>query len=501
MKLKLALFLLSTLTAISSFSQENKRNQKDVVHDKRIYFYLEEEGKEIKYFIRDIGNDGAVKIANNDVFSLKKSSECNIFFKWLNPLNYRIAFKDTVYVSPSDIAISDYIKSYLSALNTTSPTSNASTKSLGDALTTFAAPSATAVLGSDLITEKKAFESKDLNLLLIQLLNSKFEASDATSINDLIDNLHTLEDYHSYNFAGFISGDFDDLKNIRDYTKVLPTTDAITKKATTNYESTISKNEDAQKQLDPLKFTVSNKPIEAFTKVVVKDFIREVKNKVTADKELIQRLKDINTVLVKSVSSEESKDYKGYFQIKSIDFEDNQNFETSFIVSKYEIDSKKYEVIKKSDIVTRKIIFEKYDPVKVSISTGIFYANYNLKGFGVAQGANKLIVTEDDIKSNTAIPATFLNFLFDIGSRTFLPILQLGADPTKKRPFILLGGGFGIPSSRFAITGGPIWTWDAKLDKLAVGQEVTSTSDLENDIKYTFDMSPKGWYLGLQYNF
>jgi len=499
MKVKLALFLIANLTAFLSFAQENTRNQKDIVHNRRIYFYLEGD-KEIKYFLKDIGADGAAKIKDNDVFSLKKSNECTIFFKWLNPLSYRIAFKDTLYVSPSDIAISDYIKSYLNALNTTNVPSATSTKSLGNALNAFAAPSTDTVSGSDMITEKIAFDSKDLNLLLIQLLNSKFEAADSQAVNELIDNLHTLEDYHTYNFADLISSNFNTLIKITDYSKVVNTVDEINNKDVKNYVDKIKQNEQAQKQLDPLKFNVSNKPIEALAKVVVKDFIKEVKNKVAADTGLIQKLRDVNSVMLESVSRE-SYDFKGYFQVKSIDFADNQNFETSFIVSKYAIDDKKYELVKKSDLVTRKIIFEKYDPVKVNISTGIFYANYRLKGFGVAQGTNKLEVTEDDIKSNTAIPATFLNFLFDIGSRTLLPILQLGADPTKKKPFILLGGGFGIPSSRFAITAGPIWTWDAKLDKLKIGQEVTSTTDLEKDIKYTFDMNPKGWYLGLQYNF
>jgi hypothetical protein len=501
MKLKLTVILFTILASQFAMAQENKRNQKDVVHDKRIYFYLDEESKQIKYFVKNTGNDGATKIADNDVFSLKNSNECNIFFKWLNPLNYRIAFKDTVYVSPSDIAINDFFKSYLNAQSASIIESSSSQKSPDDERIAIAVPpDKSAKLGSVFIGTRDAFKTKDLNILFIQILNSKFESSDSVALNELLKNLRNLEGNHTTDLAKLISKQFDDLKNIKDYTKVLSATDDVIKNIT-NYENTISENEKDQKQLDPLKFVITNKPIEALVNFVVKDFIKEVKDKVSVDKELIQKLKDINQVLIKSVSSEESKDFKGYFQIKSIDFKDNQNFETSFIVSKYEIDNKKYEIIKKSDLLTRRIIFEKYDPVKISISTGIFYANFNLKGFGVAQGTNKLTVTEDDITSNTAIPATFLNFLFDIGSRNLLPILQMGADPTKKRPFFLLGGGLGIPSSRFAITAGPIWTWEAKLSKLSVGQEVASTSELEKDIKYTFNMNPKGWYLGLQYNF
>ena len=54
---------------------------------------------------------------------------------------------------------------------------------------------------------------------------------------------------------------------------------------------------------------------------------------------------------------------------------------------------------------------------------------------------------------------------------------------------------------RFSITGGGVWSWNQTLNTLSVGQSISSTTELENDIKYEIGVKPKGWYLGIQYNF
>ncbi len=67
---------------------------------------------------------------------------------------------------------------------------------------------------------------------------------------------------------------------------------------------------------------------------------------------------------------------------------------------------------------------------------------------------------------------------------------------------MLLGGGVFIPASKFAISGGAVFTWQQSLKTLKVGDSVKSTTDLQNDIEYgLFDIRSKGWYLGILYNF
>lgn len=499
MKSTLPLLLICLFAATASYGQDKKRTNREVVEDRRIYFYFNEDKKEINYFLSKTGKDGNAVIKDNDVFSMKRNNNCNIFFKWLNPLNFRIAFKDTIYASPDDAIITDYITTLFGSLHPNAKSS--STKSLDQPLISFTVPKAAKYTGATLITNKSAFETKDLNLLLVQLMNSPLEQSDSVTVNELIENLHALERVHITDYVGFINKDFTDLKKITDHKEVKKAVDKIELNITEKYENKLSENEDAQKKLDPLTFTISNKPLEVLTKVIVQEFIKSVKDKATLDRALIQKLKDINSIMLKSISFPESETRPGYFEIKKIDFEDDKNFETSFTVSSYEIDKQKNEPVKKNDLVTKTIILDKYDAVKISVSAGVFYANFTLKGYGVKQGEKSLVVTEDNIKSSTAIPATFLNFKFDINSRTLIPILQLGADPSKKRPFILFGGGIAIPKSRFAFTGGPMWTWDQSLTQLSVNKEVESTTALEKDVKYTFDMKPKGWYAGFQFTF
>ncbi|MCU0440674.1 MAG: hypothetical protein MUC49_22495 [Raineya sp.] len=137
----------------------------------------------------------------------------------------------------------------------------------------------------------------------------------------------------------------------------------------------------------------------------------------------------------------------------------------------------------------------------MKLLVGQLYSSSTLKGYGVSNSTSgQFTVTEDDITKGSLVTAIFLNFNFGLGSRYFAPITQIGIDPTKKRPFLLLGGGFSIPNVRIAITSGPIWTWNPSLGKLSVGQTISSTNDLEKDIQYKFNIQPKGWYLGIQYN-
>ena len=493
------LLISAALITLAASAQEKKRTQRDVIDDKRIYLFLDEHNKTVKYFLSKDGIDGNTKLSKNDVFSMKRSNSCNIFFKWMNPLKYRIAFKDTVYISPTDIVVNDFIKTYLGVLGAAGTSTG--TKSLGGVVSVATTKAANATTGANIITDKTPFESKELNLLLLQLLSAKLETGDAKVINDLLEKLRNIEKEQIKDNAGLIKKDFNNLMDITDYRKVKETVTGIDTKITNNYEDNLTKADEQQKALNTYKLEISNKPMEAFAIITVKDYVKLVQAKIALDKQLIQKLRDVLEIMNASVSGIENENKQGYFHVKTIEFNDDQNFETAFTVSKYELNNEKYEVLKKEDLTAGRIIFEKFDPVKVSVSTGIFYANFTLNGFGVAQGSSGFTVTEDNIKSSTAIPAAFLNLRFDMGSRDFLPILQFGIDPTKKRPFLLLGGGFAIPSSKFAITGGPIWTWNQSLTKLTVGQSVVSTTDLEKDIKYEFDSIPKGWYLGFQFNF
>ena len=156
----------------------------------------------------------------------------------------------------------------------------------------------------------------------------------------------------------------------------------------------------------------------------------------------------------------------------------------------------------KAKIKEHDILIQKYDFITPKVGTGLFYSSATLNGFGVSTNdQDELIVTKDDIERNTAVTGVFLNLNFDINSQFLSPLLQIGVDPTKERPYLLLGGGFSIPVSNFAISAGPIWTWEAELNNLSLDDVVSSTSVLEEDVSYKFQTKPRGFYLGLNYSF
>ena len=124
-----------------------------------------------------------------------------------------------------------------------------------------------------------------------------------------------------------------------------------------------------------------------------------------------------------------------------------------------------------------------------------------LNGYGTEiNDAGELLVVEDNIDKNTLLVGLFLNLNIDIGSRYLHPLIQIGVDPTKDKPYLLFGGGFEIYKSTLSITGGPIWTWEENLDLLKVGDQITSENVLKEDVKYKFQTKPRGFYLGLNIN-
>lgn len=151
----------------------------------------------------------------------------------------------------------------------------------------------------------------------------------------------------------------------------------------------------------------------------------------------------------------------------------------------------------KSETQKDTLQFRRFDPVTIFVSAGAFWGTTTLKGFGVDKDMK---VVEDDIQKDNFVAATFLNFSF-APSRFISPLFQIGIDPTKKRPFMLLGGGFAVPVARLAPTAGGLWTWQPTLKDLHVDQVVESTIQLEKDVTYKFSGKPQGWYLGILYNF
>jgi hypothetical protein len=502
MKTSIVLIIILILKFPSLFAQEALDVQgKKIIKDGRIYFILKD--KNIEYFTYDDTPDGRKNSKDLVTFSLKDDNFCNIYLKWINPLRYRITWKDSLYNDERDKTINDFI-ALLTAQFGSSVTSLNKTESksmIENSNTAKLKTNETMLCGFE-----KGFNNTDLTTLYLQLRTSQNRLTEAERIklNKFTPIIIELDVKNSEDINAAVNKIFTDLFNIKEPNNISNIVDDK-KIELEKFKTHFKKIEDLQKQVanQLSEINIEDALLNSYTKSVILKFIDQTITNLNLNKKLTKNLNPIIDIIEASIDDEsENLLTKGYYRIKSVSFEDGKKIECSLVVSEYEFNNDTKEFLKKADIIKKTLVFRKYDFIAISVSTGIFYSSTTLKGFGVAQNSSgEFIVSGDDITKSNPVTAVFLNFNFGIGSRYFAPLAQIGIDPTKKRPFLLLGGGFSIPSAKIAFSSGPIWTWSQTLDKLSVGQTISSTTELENDIQYKFDMTPKGWYIGIQYNF
>jgi hypothetical protein len=514
MKKLISLISFGFLLSSSIYGQKALDFHGKKIRDSRIYIVLN--GTEIEYFTHKKTEDSKSKFKENQKFSLKDGNDCNIFMKWLNPLKYRIVWKDSISTDDRDKAIKDFVD-LLTAQFGSSDTSLNKDVNANDIKKAGAKGVDERKKEKDAKKEKvdpikiqgldKGFNSFDLTLLFIQLnLNIKDLSTDEVKkINELVPLLVTLDDKNIRNISEELDKLFTELFNENDPIEAKSKVEK-SKDKNKEYENYFNNDIVANRKsvLDKLKeLKISNALLNSLVNLSINKFLFDVNSNLVKNKAIVAKLNPVIEIVDKSLLDKSVNPLtSNFYRIKDLTFDDGKKFETSISISQFKYDSDTKAFVKEKEITSKKILFEKYDFFAISVSTGLFYSSSTLKGYGVSNnGSGQFTVKEDDITKNSTAPALFLNFNFGLGSRYFAPLTQIGIDPTKKRPFLCWGGGFSIPAARIAFSGGPIWTWDASLDKLAVGQTISSTTDLEKDIQYNFDIKPKGWYFGIQYNF
>lgn len=424
-----------------------------------------------------------------------KDNQINLYIKWINPLKYKLSWKDSTLTDERDKAIAEFI--------------NLLVGQFGSTVSSLNVPIANFTNTDDKAKSEEIkaidFKDKDLLLLLIQLRSnqSRLKPDEISTLNEFFEKLKNLDNLVSKDVSAQSTEIYSNLYSFKDINDYNDKDKGFSKqlKSVSNLEGDLTNIESIRKEIaDKLKgISIGDEMLKSYFGAILTSYLEKSLTKFNSDKKIIEKLKPILKIVENSTSNESSKQ-KGYYKIRSVEFDNGEKLETVLTISEYEFKKESSDFSEKGDLLNQKFEFRKYDIFDVSVSTGIFYGNTTLKGFGVANDGTNFTVTEDNINKNTAVTAVFLNFNFKT-SRYFSPLLQLGIDPTKKRPFMLLGTGFSIPVARIAISGGPIWTWNQSLDKLSVGQTITSTTDLDKDINYKFDVAPKGWYIGIQYNF
>lgn len=482
--------LLLLILNISVVSAQKIQKFKVKNNDESLYFELSEKNT-LDAFSAKSEYDSRKEIGGKD-------NSINIYWKWHNPLVYRLNWKDSVLIDERDKIVKDFTQKLLLTFKIDSSTSGNKGIRKGNQANK-----------RDIFDELKNGRLKlnDTDLGLMYLLLDSFTKNKGkidsvywTSLTDslvMLDEL-SFKDYSKQSSAAFkklITADTPDLaQNAVSLSKKEIKGLLIASKKTASLQKTVLK-EISNKQI------VEDALLNKYAKSVISAFVDRTKKKDIARKVLMKALMADAAVMEASLNAK-SKLRNEFFMLRRVTFENGKKLQTKLTVSEYVFDVAKNKMVKKSDIACKQIEFIRHDLFTPFVSTGLFYSNYDLLYFGVKSGSNgNFIITEEKIDKNSPVAALFLNLGIDLNSRYFSPLIQLGIAPAKKHPFLLAGLGFSIPSSRFAISGGPLWTWDASLKNKSVGDEIKSTTELENAIKYEFDVKPKGWYLGLQYSF
>lgn len=493
-------FIIVILTCFVARSQKQLSEQDDYMSEKVLYLNFDTKSNQLNYFLKGRFDE---QQPLNKVHQLSlKYNYSNLYLKWLNPLRYKITWKDSVYTDDRDQLALSFVQQLAAQFGAPVTGMNSLEgykKSAGSVAPTF---------GGVALRQIDGVKSLDIIQLYIFIKNDALlpaptiDGTEVGAINALIDELKLLDKTVSTeNIPEECEKIFQTLIGIDNHDKVANSCQAARKKITElNNIKKIADYKTKIETLAKLIKIVGNEELAQYITYKAIEIADKMHKEAQENKSLFDKLESMLVVLEASIQPRQSLEYPGFYKLRDVSFEQGKILQTEITITEYEYKAENKDYIKKGDIYQSKIKFRKSDFVIIGVSAGIFYSQTTLKSYGVSSG-EQMTVTEEDIEKNTAVTATFLNLFFNLDSRYFAPLIQLGIDPTKKHPFLLAGAGFSIPAANFAISAGPLWTWEASLDKLSVGSEIQSTTELESDIKYEFDGKIKGWYLGLQYNF
>lgn len=156
------------------------------------------------------------------------------------------------------------------------------------------------------------------------------------------------------------------------------------------------------------------------------------------------------------------------------------------------------------ELIKRSYRMRKYQKFVPEVSAGTAYTFFKYKTYGTTMNSNNEMVVAEPIENNVRnINLTsMLNMVYYLENSPVQPLWQVGFGINQSIPTLLTGFGLrgALGPNRIAITGGIAMTWLRDLDKLKPGDKVKGTSDIENDLKYTFTFPPK-LYIGIQYGF
>ncbi len=240
-----------------------------------------------------------------------------------------------------------------------------------------------------------------------------------------------------------------------------------------------------------------------YTKITL-DFLTAFEERLKQDDKAIEKVRSVLILIKKSMEPKMHKladGAKEYVKVGNVAFDHGTIAESHLVITKFKFDPTSLQFIQDNIVLSRKINFKRFSKVRFTVNSGVFFSSVNLKGFGFSTDSlGSLRVTEDTIRKNSPATGLFLNVCIPIQPDVFEWVLQLGVDPTKQHPLLMIGTGASF-LNRFGISGGLLWTFQSRLDKLSVGDKIGSSTELEDDIKTDeFHVKPSGGYIGIIVN-
>lgn len=174
--------------------------------------------------------------------------------------------------------------------------------------------------------------------------------------------------------------------------------------------------------------------------------------------------------------------------------------------SGYELsDSSTVVSVTKKKLLAKTILLKRFSWFIPEFSVGIAYTSFDYNTYGTtSDSTGQQYVgepTKNQLRNLKAM--AMANFVLYIPQSPIRPLYQIAIGINADMPTLLTG--FGLRTSfsqkaQFTISGGIAMTWLKELNNLKVGDEVSGTSDIEDDLKFQFSWPPKP-YVGIQYNF
>ena len=444
------------------------------------------------------GDNFARRYINGDIdlreTGTGKAVFTQVYINWLNPLRYRVTWSEEYSVDPRDLIVQDFFSAALSQIGLQA----------GLSTQPQAAPGASIGMHPSF---KKSWSGAGQKLGIVLETHTSgvnsWEQENKVALESIEQSLKAIETQPVKNMSKEILVIFKELFEVgrkEGCKKTISKAKKWINNSTTYLQTTEQQLIAFQGQVNSIKVSAD---------VQQRMLIMQLNDYATSTSALINSTRVLVAKLVKIVEFMEvsantySVELDGieYVLSKNVAFDNGQILNTTVSITHKELDEERLEIRTTDKTHSAQVRFERKENVRVFASAGLFYGTTALKQFGVGTGSKgEMIVTETTSDEGSPVTAAFLNFEFEV-SRYFAPVIQFGIDPTKTRPFFLAGAGISIPAASIALTAGPLWTWKPELTKLEVGGPVESTSVLQEDISYKFSTKPKGWYLGIQYNF